>query len=92
MVFLLLTGSFLAATVWSQRKISSAPDHPVVVAVRSDASRVNRLVLTTVRGRSGARPALSFYVDEKGPYLIFMNEKTRTELVVWLQNEGVTIG
>lgn len=91
-LFLGLTGSFLAATVWSQRKITGAPNHPVVVAVRSDAGRVNRLVPTTVHGRGGARPALSFYVDSKGPFLIFMNEKTRTELVDWLATQGATIG
>jgi hypothetical protein len=53
---------------------------------------VTRLVPTTVRGRSGARSALGFYVDGKGPYLIFVAEKTRTELVRWLATEGASIG
>ena len=91
-VFLGLTGLFFLVTVWSQAKIFGAPRHPVVTAVRSDARRVNRLVPTTVRGRSGARPALGFYVDGKGPYLVFMGEKTRTELVNWLATEGATVG
>ncbi len=91
-IFLGLTGSFLLATVWSQAKILGAPRHPVVTAVRYDARRVTRLVPTTVRGRSGARSALGFYVDGKGPYLIFVAEKTRTELVRWLATEGASIG
>lgn len=91
-LFLGLTGAFFLATVWSQMKILGAPRHPVVTAVRSDASRVNRLVPTTVRGRSGARAALGFYVDGKGPYLIFMGTKTRTELVDWIATEGATVG
>ena len=91
-VFLALTGGFLAATVWAQRKISGAPTHPIVTAVRSDASRVNRLVPTMVQGRSGQRPALQFYVDGGGPYLVFMGMKTRTEFIDWLSTEGATIG
>lgn len=91
-LFLGLTGAFFLGAVWSQLKIVGAPRHPVVTAVRSDARRVNRLVPTTVRGRSGARPALSFFVDGKGPYLIFMGQKTRSELVDWLATEGATVG
>ncbi len=91
-LFLGLTGSFFLATVWSQVKIIGGPRHPVVTAVRSDARRVNRLVPTTVRGRSGARPALGFYVDGKGPYLVFIGEKTRAELVAWLATQGATVG
>lgn len=91
-LFLGLTAAFFLLTAWSQAKILGGPRHPVVTAVRADAGRVNRLVPTTVRGRSGARPALGFYVDGKGPYLVFMGEKTRTELVTWLATQGATIG
>ncbi len=91
-LFVALTGAFFLATVWSQLKILGAPRHPVVTAVRSDARRVTRLVPTTLRGRSGTRYALGFYVDGKGPYLIIMGEKTRTELVDWIATEGATIG
>lgn len=91
-LFLLLTVGFFLALAWAHNTVRGVPSHPLVEAIRSDASRITRLVPATVYTRAGAIPGLTFHLGSDKGTLVLMNEPTRNEFIGWLSKEGAEIG
>ena len=86
------TALSLVGVVLSHRRIRSIPTDPLIVALRSNPRAIARIVPTTIVGRGGQTPALSFELGTGRSYLVIMGELTRAEIMAWLSQEGARVG
>lgn len=92
-VFGVVTVGSVFGTVRIAQRLRSMPNHPLVVAIRSQPSDVARVVPTDIRGgAAGHRTALKFVLRSGDENLVMMDEKARAEFTAWLAREGAQVG